>query len=161
MTDAALRRHLTGLLALAAAALLSGCATPHLKPKISQAVLDARAHRNAPAAPACPTAPLAEVSPVLAGFPFDEATLADWLRQSLEPSARWLACHSTLTVIKPDADGHGTAAEQDRLAAARGAAVRDYLAAQGVPAGRIRVLARGQAEPAGEHFLIRAEGRRW
>lgn len=162
MFGAAPSRHLPVLVTLAACSLLSGCMTPHVQPKASEAIVEARSHRDNEDAAACPQTKLSEASPVLAGFPFDESNLADWLKQELAEPVHWLSCHPTVAVvIKPDADGHGTAAEQDAIARSRGAAVRDYLAAQGIAAARIRVLERSQAEPAGEHFLIRAEGRRW
>lgn len=154
------RLHL--ILLLLSAAALAGCMTPQARPRASQAVLDARAHRNVATAAACPTAALGEVSPVTAGFPFNDSAVSDAVNQPLTQPAAWLACHpATVVVIKPDADGHGTQAEQDALAQARALAVRDYLAAHGVAADRIRILGRSEAEPAGEHFLIRAEGRRW
>ena len=148
---------------LVTASALSGCVTPQAKPKISQAVLDARAHRDAGAMPAaCPQTPLGEISPVMAGFAFNDAALPDTTGQPLAAAARWLACHpATAVVIKPDADSHGTPAEQDALARRRAEAVRDYLASQGVTAERVRLLARLAAEPPGEHLLILAEGRRW
>ena len=149
-------------LACIAAAGLAGCFTPHSKPKLSQAVIDARAHRDAPARPACPQTPLDMVSPVQVGFAFDDAKLGDDIAQPLIAPTQWLACHpGTAVVIRPEADAHGTEAEQNALARARAEAVRDYLSAHGVAAGRIRLLARGQGEPRGEHLLVRAEGRRW
>jgi outer membrane protein OmpA-like peptidoglycan-associated protein len=159
MTDAP---RLSPMLALAAAAALAGCTTPHVTPKLSQAVIDARQHRDAPAAPACPTTPLAEMTPVQLGFGFDESTVTEPISQALAGPTRWLACHPTVAVlIRPDADGHGTDDEQDALARGRAELVRNALTAKGIAPDRIRLLRRGEAEPAGEHLLIRAEGRRW
>jgi len=147
---------------LAAAAALSGCMTRHEKPHLSQAVLDARAHRDVPAVAACPETPLGTLSPVTVGFAFDASDLTEATRLPLAQPAQWLACHpATPVVIKPDADVHGTEAEQDALAQARAAGVKAYLASQGVAADRITILRRGATGPTGEVFLIRAEGRRW
>jgi len=149
-------------LAATLAITLAGCTTPQVTPKLSQAVIDARAHLNAPAAPACPSTPLGELSPVLVGFAFGESTLDAAGTRPLVARSQWLACHpATLAVIKPDADGHGAAAEQNALARRRAEAVAAYLTAHGVAATRIRILARDGAEPAGEHMLLRAEGQRW
>ena len=149
-------------LALLLAALgLSGCLTPRAKVHVSQAVQDARAHRDVAQAAACPQTPLATASPVQASFAFDEAALDATSGPPLAAAAQWLACHSTPVVIKPEADGHGTAAEQDDLARKRAEVVASYLTERGVPPGRIRVLARGQDAPDGEVFLVSAEGRRW
>lgn len=146
---------------LAAAGALAGCMTPRAKPQLSQAVIDARAHRDVPAPEACPSSPLNTVSPVIVGFAFDESGLTDAMRQSLAAPAKWLACHpATPAAIKPDADSHGTDAEQDALARSRAEGVKSYLVAQGVTADRITVLARGATAPP-DAFLIRAEGRRW
>ena len=146
---------------IAAAAALGGCLTHVSKPPPSQAVLDARAHRDVVAAAACPQAALATASPVQLGFAYGEATLDVMSEPQLTLAARWLACHTTPAVIKPDADGFGATAEQDQLARKRADVVSTYLTTHGVAASRIRVLARGQAAPAGEAFLIQAEGRRW
>lgn len=147
---------------LAAAGALAGCLTPHTKPKLSQAVIDARGRRDAPVAEACPQDALGAVSPALVGFAFDESELTASMRLPLATRAKWLACHpDTPAVIKPDADNHGTAAEQDALAQARAEGVKAYFVAQGVAADRITILRRGATEPAGAIFLIRAEGRRW
>lgn len=147
---------------LAAAGALAGCMTPHVKPKLSQAVVEARAHRDAPVAAACPEDALTAVSPVLVGFAFNESEMTDSMRRPLATSARWLACHATTpAVIKPDADGHGADTVQDALAQARAEGVKAYLVAQGVAADRITVLRRGATPPVGAIFLIRAEGRRW
>jgi outer membrane protein OmpA-like peptidoglycan-associated protein len=159
-----MRPALSSRLTVAALAMaaLAGCTTPHAKPKVSQAVLDARAHRDEPAANACPQTTLAQASPVFVGYAFDAVDLTEAASEPLADAARWLTCHAAVAVvIRPDADVHGTDAEQNALAARRAETVRTYLTAHGVAAGRIRVLARGAAEPPGEHMLIRAEGRRW
>lgn len=145
-----------------AASGLAGCTTPSVEPTLSQAVVDARARRNAPAAPACPTDPVTAVSPVTVGFAFNDSELTQAMGRSLLPPARWLACHPNVpAVIRPDADGHGSPADQDTLAQKRAEAVRAYFVGQGVPAERIRILPRAGAEPTGEVVLVRAEGRRW
>src|SRR6266545_1468130 len=105
---------------LAAAGALAGCMTPRVKPQLSQAVIDARAHRDAPGAAACPQDPLTTVAPVLVGFAFDESELTEAMRLPLAAPAQWLVCHpTTAAVIKPDADSHGSEAEQDALAQRR------------------------------------------
>jgi outer membrane protein OmpA-like peptidoglycan-associated protein len=149
-------------LSCAAAAALAACTTPHVKPQLSQAVIDARAHRDAPPVAACPDTVLNALSPVMVGFGFGESELTEEMGLPLAEPARWLACHAdTLAVIKPDADTHGTAAEQDALALRRAEGVRNYLSAHGVAAERIRILGRNEAAPGGSVFLFRAEGRRW
>lgn len=143
-------------------AALAACTTPHVKPKLSQAVIDARAHRDAPATPACPDTPLNTLSPMMVGFGFGESEMTEGLGLPLVEPARWLACHpATVAVIKPDADTHGSDAEQDALALRRAEGVRTFLAGHGVAATRIRILRRNEAAPGGPIFLIRAEGRRW
>jgi outer membrane protein OmpA-like peptidoglycan-associated protein len=147
---------------LATAAALAGCMTPQAKPQLSQAVLDARAHRDTPVTAACPDVTLSALSPVVVGFAFNDIELTEGMTGPLEQPARWLVCHAAVSaVIRPDADSHGTDAEQDALARRRAEGVRDDLSARGVPAAQIRILRRGEAEPTGDVLLIRAEGRRW
>lgn len=141
---------------------LAGCMTPQLSPQTSQAVLDARAHHDIPQAPACPQQPLNAISPIQVGYPFNDSQLTEALKLPLAEPAKWLACHpATQAVIIPDADAHGTDAEQDALARARAEGVRNYLVASGVPERQIRILRRGETPPTGDLFFIRAEGRRW
>jgi outer membrane protein OmpA-like peptidoglycan-associated protein len=155
------RIHLV-LAGLATMAALAGCTTPHAKPATSQAVQDARAHRDEPTAARCPSSTLAQVSPLQLGFPFNDATRTEPMVEPIAGAARWLVCHpATPVVIRADSDGHGTAAEQDQLARQRAEVARDGLAARGVAADRIRILGRGAADPTGDVFLVRAEGRRW
>jgi peptidoglycan-associated lipoprotein len=147
---------------LLAGSTLAGCLTAHENPQVSRAVLDARAHLDAPAAADCPQTTLQAISPLSVGFAFNETALPDLIGAPLPAAPRWLSCHpQTPVVIKPDADNHGADAERDVIARKRGEAVRDYLVANGVAAERIRLLPRDAAEPAGEHLLVLAEGRRW
>jgi outer membrane protein OmpA-like peptidoglycan-associated protein len=149
-------------LALIAAAALAACTTPVVEPQLSQAVIDARAHRDVPPEGACPETALNTISPLFVGFPFGESKLDDTLSRTLDDPIRWLTCHAGVpVVVRPDADSHGTDAEQDALAQQRAEAVRNYLIAHRVPAGRIRILRRNEAAPTGQVFLINAEGRRW
>ena len=144
------------------AAALSACTTPHVTPKLSEAVIDARAHRDVPPEGVCPEAALNTISPLMLGFGFGESDLDAALARPLAEPARWLACHpATQAVIKPDADSHGTDVEQDALARRRAEGVRNFLSAHGVAPARIRILRRNEATPTGAIFLIRAEGRRW
>ena len=140
---------------------LAGCMTPHAKVHVSRAVQDARAHHDVAQAAACPQTPLATASPVALTFAFDDATLDETSQPPLAAAARWLACRSTRVAIKPDADGHGAPAEQDRLARKRAEVVASFLTAHGVAQDRIQILPRGQTALGGEVFLISAEGRRW
>jgi outer membrane protein OmpA-like peptidoglycan-associated protein len=154
-----LRRATLLILALVS---LSGCLTPTINPTESQAIKETLARSRAPAGSACPQNPMAELSPVMVGFAFGEATLPTMNSEPLTDAAKWMACHAGVAVvIKPEADGHGTDAERDALARQRAEAVQAYLTAQHVDPARIQVLARGAKEPAGEHFLVLAEGRRW
>jgi outer membrane protein OmpA-like peptidoglycan-associated protein len=149
-------------LSLLMLASLGGCLTPQAKTQTSQAVLEARARRHAPPVAGCPQVPLAQVSPVTVGFAFDDATLPDLTASPLLEAAHWLTCNASVAVvIKPDSDPQGAAAQKDALALRRAQAVQGYLTSQGVAPARIRLLARDAAEPAGEHLLVLAEGRRW
>lgn len=132
--------------------------TPRLDPQVSQAVLDARAHRSSEPA-GCAAAP---TSPVSAGFEFGEAALTVASRQALDSVVAWSGCHPQAPlVVRGAADGHGTPADQAALSARRVDTAIGYLTGHGVTAARLRRLAAGEAEPAGEHLLILAEGKRW
>src|SRR3954454_22521572 len=115
---------------LVCAAALAGCLTPHVKPTLSQAVVQARAGAGQKAA-ACPTDALASVSPVDVGFGFDDATLSEVGRQRLAAAAHWLSCNPKVpVVIAPNADRHGDAAHQADLASRRAQAVTAELRSQ-------------------------------
>jgi outer membrane protein OmpA-like peptidoglycan-associated protein len=145
--------------AAAAAASLAACTTPHVKPTLSQAVVDARAHKNASAQAAC--TPL--ISPLSVGFGFGEAQLSDIAAPALDSAGQLLTCHpQAAAIVVGAADGHGTAQEQTALAAARAQAVAQELQRRGVAAERVKTQVEGTA-PAGDdnRLVILAEGRRW
>jgi outer membrane protein OmpA-like peptidoglycan-associated protein len=147
---------------LACAVALAGCLTPHVKPALSQAVVQARAGAGQKAA-ACPAEALATVSPVEVGFGFDDATVSEVGRQRLAAAARWLACNPKVpVVIAPNADRHGDAAHQSDLASRRAEAVTAELRSQGAKDAVIQTLARGAPDPVtAPHLLITAKGRGW
>lgn len=158
----AIARPGASIVACIGAAALAACTTPHVTPQLSQAVIDARAHRDVPADGVCPQTALNTVSPIMIGFGFGESDLDEALARPLTAPAQWLACHTaTQVIIKPDADSHGADAEQDALAQRRAAGVRNFLSAHGVAPARIRILRRNEDVPPGAVFIIRAEGRRW
>ncbi|HEY8004166.1 MAG TPA: OmpA family protein [Phenylobacterium sp.] len=147
---------------LACAGVLSGCLTQHVKPPPSAAVLQARAAEGKKAA-ACTGEKLDAVSPAEVGFGFGETTLGDVARERVAKAATWLKCNPGVeVVIQPMADNHGTAAQQQALAAGRGKAVADRLRAEGATQPVIHTLAMGAADPVtAPHLLIVARGRGW
>jgi len=154
-------RSLTSALApaLIAAAGLAACATPTEHPTLSQAVVEARGHRNATAQATC--GPLA--SPVSVAFPFGQAKLNELTAPALDSAAQMLACHAqAAAVVVGQADVHGTAQEQAALATARAQVVADDLKRRGVAPARLQTQIQGAA-PTGDdsRLVILAEGRRW
>ncbi|MFL5298452.1 MAG: OmpA family protein [Phenylobacterium sp.] len=145
-----------------AAAALAGCLTPHAKDTPSPAVLAARAGAGAKAQP-CQVGKLADVSPALATFPFDESQLDEDGAKAVSKVAAWLACNPGVqVVVLPSADNHGDAAHRKDLASRRGQAVLAALRADGATGAVIRMMAVGAADPLSEpHVLIRAAGRGW
>jgi outer membrane protein OmpA-like peptidoglycan-associated protein len=148
--------------ALSAAALLAAglaACTATVKPALSEAVVDARAHRNATAELGC----TAMTSPVSVGFGFGESQVSDLAGPALDSASKLLTCHPQASaVVVGEADGHGTAQDQRSLAAARVQAVAQELQRRGVAADRVQTQAEGAA-PTGDdnRLVILAEGRRW
>lgn len=148
--------------ALACATALAACTTPHVKPTLSKAVVEARAGAGAKAT-ACPSSDLGAVSPVEVGFGFDEATIPEVAHKRLAAAARWLACNPRVeVVVAATADRHGDAAHQSDLASRRARAVVDDLRNQGAMEAVIRTLAPGAPDPVtAPHLVINAKGRGW
>jgi outer membrane protein OmpA-like peptidoglycan-associated protein len=148
-----------GLIPALAAAGLAACTTPRVKPTLSQAVVDARAHRNTTAQAVCN--PLA--SPLSVGFAFGESQINELAIPALQDAGQQLTCHPQANaLIVGQSDSHGTPQQQAALATARAQAVAQELQGRGVVAARLQTQAEGAA-PAGDdgHLVILAEGRRW
>ncbi len=141
---------------------LTGCLTQRVKPAPSQAVLQTRAREGAKPA-ACTGEDLASVSPIDAGFGFEETQLGDAALQRVVKAAAWLNCNPGVeVVILPAADSHGTPAHQQELAQARAKAVVDQLRTLGATQAVIRTMAVGAADPVtAPHLVILARGRGW
>jgi len=154
-------RPIVSAFAFAAAAFaLAACTTPEVQPTPSKAVQEARARHNAARqASACPD----PAAPLSVGFGFGEATLSDVNAAALATAAAALSCHPDATVfIVGQADGHGTEADQVKLAHDRAQVVADDLEKRGVAEARLKVQVQGTAPSADEdHVVVLAEGRRW
>src|SRR5579862_327092 len=158
-----LRAAATTLLAsLVCATALGGCMTPRVKPRPSPAVLESRAREGAKAN-ACAVGDLASISPLEVGFGFAETGLGDAARQQVAKAADWLKCNPGVeVVILPQADSHGTPAQQQALASARAKSVVDGLRAAGATNAVIRTAAMGAPDPAtAPHLTINARSRGW
>jgi outer membrane protein OmpA-like peptidoglycan-associated protein len=155
------RRYLAALVALCAPLALSACLTPKAKAPPSAAVLEARKGVGQKVVP-CQAAQLADVSPAMASFPFDDSLLDEEGQKAVRDVSAYLACHpQTPVVVLPSADKHGDDAHQKDLVGRRAQAVLAALRADGSQAV-VHMLAAGSADPvAGPHIVINAAGRGW
>ena len=81
-------------------------------------------------------------------FTTDSASLTPQARTTLDKQAQWLAQYPNYTVrVEGHADERGTREYNLALGARRAAATRDYLAARGVPRGRISTTSFGKERP--------------
>lgn len=81
-------------------------------------------------------------------FPFDQATLTDQARGTLEKHALWLQNHREAKVaVEGHCDERGTAEYNLALGDKRGRAARDYLLSLGVAAGRLTAVSYGKEKP--------------
>lgn len=155
-----IRTVLSLVIVVSGALAASACFSTRVQPQPSKAVIEARARGHAgQAASACPDL----ASPVSVGFAFGEGALSDLDAPALGDLAAALACHPGMgALIVGQADGHGTPADQAKLAAARAQAVADDLKKRGVAPDRLATQAQGTA-PAGDarRQVVLAEGRRW
>jgi outer membrane protein OmpA-like peptidoglycan-associated protein len=149
------------ILALAALAALGGCMTPRLKPAPSAAILEARARAaQARAHPAslCVGVSLDPAVPLAVPFGYEKDELTEAGRDVLDDAAAWLICKpAAFAVVTGEGDPTGTEETRKAIAARRVVAVRAYLAAHGVAAGRLLA-----APPAsGQVLSVIARGRGW
>ena len=156
-----LRRPLAPLV-LVACLSLAGCLTPKVQPPPSAAILAARAALNAKPA-TCQPGGLDALSPLLVGFPYDEAQMPEAGTKRLTEAARWLSCNpGTEVVILPSADGRGDAAHMEALATKRAQATLETLRSLGAASAVIHILARNATDPVSTpHLVIQAAGRGW
>ena len=81
-------------------------------------------------------------------FDTDSADLSAQARQTLDGQARWLNQYPRFHItVEGHADERGTREYNIALGARRATAVRDYLAALGVGANRIRTISYGKERP--------------
>jgi peptidoglycan-associated lipoprotein len=81
-------------------------------------------------------------------FESDSAELTSQSRATLDKQAQWLQQYGNYTfTIEGHADERGTREYNIALGARRAQTVRDYLAAQGIPAGRMRTVSYGKERP--------------
>lgn len=154
-----LRPAVLGLAPVLALLAVAACTTRE-KPVLSRAVIEARAGAKVKPEAKVVCGPLA--SPISVGFGFAESTLNELAVPALEDAGRQLACHpeAAAVVVGHAEDGHGTDAEQAKLASDRAQAVAADLRRRGVPAARVQVQT-AVPEADARHLVILAESRRW
>ncbi|MDQ0474429.1 peptidoglycan-associated lipoprotein Pal [Labrys wisconsinensis] len=78
----------------------------------------------------------------------DQSDLTGQAQSTLSKQAQWLRQYPRYTItVEGHADERGTREYNIALGARRAQAVRDYLMAQGIPAGRMRTISYGKERP--------------
>lgn len=81
-------------------------------------------------------------------FESDSSELTSVAQATLDKQARWLAQYPRYTItIEGHADERGTREYNFALGARRAEATKNYLAARGVPASRMRTISYGKERP--------------
>ncbi len=81
-------------------------------------------------------------------FDFDQSTVREDGRQTLNKQAAWLKQYSNYAItIEGKCDERGTREYNLALGERRANAVKQYLVAQGLPAGRINTISYGKERP--------------
>lgn len=81
-------------------------------------------------------------------FDYDQATLSDAARATLEKHALWLQNHrSAKVMVEGHCDERGTAEYNLALGEQRAQATRDYLVSLGVDQGRLNTVSYGKERP--------------
>ena len=81
-------------------------------------------------------------------FESDSSELTDQSRATLEKQAVWLRQYANYSfTVEGHADERGTREYNIALGARRAQTVRDYLAARGIPASRMRTVSYGKERP--------------
>jgi peptidoglycan-associated lipoprotein len=95
-------------------------------------------------------------------FSYDKMDLSTEARATLDRQAAWLKQNSFSVVIEGHCDERGTREYNLALGERRATAVKNYLVADGVPAGRIKTISYGKERPAvvGDNEAAWAQNRR-
>ncbi|MGG2475630.1 peptidoglycan-associated lipoprotein Pal [Rhizobium sp. BR5] len=81
-------------------------------------------------------------------FDTDSTSIRADAQQTLQRQAQWLARYPNYAItVEGHADERGTREYNLALGARRAAATRDFLASQGVPAGRMKTISYGKEKP--------------
>lgn len=81
-------------------------------------------------------------------FDSDSTELTSTARSTLDKQAQWLSRYPRYAItVEGHADERGTREYNFALGARRSQATRDYLAARGIPASRIRTISYGKERP--------------
>ncbi|MDZ7926167.1 MAG: peptidoglycan-associated lipoprotein Pal [Agrobacterium sp.] len=81
-------------------------------------------------------------------FDTDSTSIRADAQQTLQRQAQWLARYPKYAItVEGHADERGTREYNLALGARRAAATRDFLASQGVPAGRMKTISYGKEKP--------------
>jgi peptidoglycan-associated lipoprotein len=81
-------------------------------------------------------------------FDTDSSVIRADAQQTLAKQAQWLQQYPNYAItVEGHADERGTREYNIALGARRAAATRDYLASQGVPAGRMKTISYGKERP--------------
>ncbi|KAA0570674.1 peptidoglycan-associated lipoprotein Pal [Azospirillum sp. CT11-132] len=82
-------------------------------------------------------------------FGLDRFDLSPEARATLDRQAKWLQTYGSVTVtVEGHADERGTREYNLALGERRANSVKNYLAAKGIPAGRVNVVSYGKERPA-------------
>jgi len=81
-------------------------------------------------------------------FDYDQSTLTDTARATLQTDADWLRrWTSTRVTVEGHADSRGTNEYNLALGERRATSVRDYLTSLGIDAARVTIVSKGEEEP--------------
>jgi peptidoglycan-associated lipoprotein len=146
-------------MALALALAGAGCAKkPAATTPVPPASTTSTQPETTPVPPPAPVTPPEPVKPSAAAsdlqvvfFGYDSFTLDDGARAALDANAKLLRDNPTLNVsVDGHCDERGTVEYNQALGQKRAETVQQYLADQGIPATRFRVISYGKERPADE-----------
>jgi peptidoglycan-associated lipoprotein len=146
-------------MAMALALAGAGCAKkPAATTPVPPASTTSTQSETTPVPPPAPVTPPEPAKPAVAAsdlqvvyFGYDSFTLDDGARAALDANAKLLRDNPTLNVsVDGHCDERGTVEYNQALGQKRAEAVQQYLADQGIPATRFRVISYGKERPVDE-----------